>query len=184
MTHNPSLISCSPILESDLLLVHKWLNRPEVAEWYKEPPGSGYPSLEYIIGKWLPRIRGKGPTREFIFSYDGKPIGHIQCARLDDNPAYSKAFVMEGNPAGIDLFIGEDEYRHRGLGSHIITRFLWDVVFVIYDADLCTIDPDPANRIAIRAYEKAGFRYVKTVWNPIDSVWAHIMAIARADICT
>lgn len=38
------------------------------------------------------------------------------------------------------------------------------------------------NKIAIRAYEKVGFRYVKTIWNSNDNEWAYIMEINRDSV--
>ena len=72
-------------------------------------------------------------------------------------------------------------HLHKAWGSLIITRFLKEVVSAIYDVSVCTIDPEPANTVAIRAYEKAGFSHLKTVWNPIDSVLAYIMT-KRLDV--
>ncbi len=182
MNYDPAHVSFLPVTEDDLPLLHRWLNNPQVAEWYREPAGKGYPSLEYVIEKWMPRIQGKDPGRGFIFTYDAVPTGYIQCGRVDDDPQYKKVINLEGSPASIDLYIGEDDYRHRGLGSIIIWKFLKEVVFTIYDATVCTIDPEPTNIIAIRAYEKAGFHYVKTAWNPIDNVWAYIMVTGRDSI--
>ena len=171
-------VSFRRLAETDLPLIHRWLNSPEVARWYREGD-QGYPSLEYVINKWTPRILGAETTKCYVFLYNGKPIGYIQCARNDDNPRYKEAFGFEDNTAGIDLFIGEEDYLHQGMASFIIAKFLRDVLFVIYDVPICTIDPEPANTIAIRAYEKAGFHHIKTVWNPIDNVWVYLMAISR-----
>ncbi len=168
------------LAETDLPLIHRWLNSPEVAKWYHEG-GQEHPNLdlEYVVSKWTPRIHGAEAVKCYVFLYDEKPIGHIQCALNDDQPDYKEAFGFEDNTAGIDVFIGEDDYIHRGMGSFIIAKFLRDVVFVVYDVAICTIDPEPENRIAIRAYEKAGFRHIRTVWNPIDSVSAYLMTISR-----
>ena len=117
-----------------------------------------------------------------VVLYEGKPIGYIQCALNDDNPQYKEAFGLEDNTAGIDIFIGDEHYLHKGMGSFIITKFLQDVVFVIYDVSTCTIDPEPVNTVAIRAYEKVGFRYLRTAWNPVDNAWAYLMTIHREAI--
>jgi RimJ/RimL family protein N-acetyltransferase len=178
MEHNPDRISFRKLSDSDLPLFHHWLNSPEVAKWYREG-GSGYPSLDYVREKWGERLTGSDRTQCFIIQCDNQSIGYIQCALNDDNPEYKAIFKMEESTAGIDLLIGEDKFRHKGWGSFIITRFLKEILFDIYKVDICTIDPEPENKIAIRAYEKAGFRYLKTVWNPIDNVWAHIMLIRR-----
>ena len=174
-------ISFRRLVETDLHMVHRWLNSPEVARWYREN-GLGYPNLEYVIKKWTPRILGSEPTQCYTVLYEGKPIGYIQCARNDDNPQYKEAYGLEDNTACIDIFIGEEDYLHEGMGSFIITKFLRDVVFVIYDVPTCTIDPEPENTVAIRAYEKVGFRYLRTVWNPIANVWAYLMTIHREAI--
>jgi RimJ/RimL family protein N-acetyltransferase len=174
-------ISFRRLAKTDLRMVHDWLNSPEVAKWYKEG-GLGYPSLEYVTKKWSPRILGSEPTQCYIVLYEGKPIGYMQCALNDDNPRYKEAYGLEGKTAGIDIFIGDEHYLHKGMGSSIITKFLQDVVLVIYDVSTCTIDPEPVNSVAIRAYEKAGFRYLTTVWNPIDNVWAYLMSIHREAI--
>jgi RimJ/RimL family protein N-acetyltransferase len=178
MEYNLDRISFRTLNNSDLPLFHSWLNSPEVAKWYREG-GSGYPSLDYVLEKWGKRLTGSDRTRCFIILCDNQPIGYIQCALSDDNPEYKKIFGIEENTAGIDLLIGEERYLHKGWGSFFITKFLKEILFVIYKVDVCTIDPEPENKIAIRAYEKAGFRYLKTVWNPIDNVWAYIMMIRR-----
>jgi aminoglycoside 6'-N-acetyltransferase len=65
--------------------------------------------------------------------------------------------------AGLDLFIGEEAFLHRGLGAQILRTFLRDVIFADDRVGRAIIGPDERNAIAIRAYEKAGFRYLKTV---------------------
>jgi len=128
-------------------------------------------------------VNGADPTKVFIICYNGKPIGSIQCALYDNNPEWKKAYGFADNLAGIDIFIGEENYLHKGLGSVIIRKFLCDIVFVVYDVNACTLDPEPENKIAIRAYEKAGFRSIRTVWNPIDNSWAYLMMIERNAVC-
>lgn len=57
----------------------------------------------------------------------------------------------------------------RGLGPEMIRAFLHDVVFVeASDAAYCWIDPDPPNRRAVRAYEKAGFEPVARVERVVE----------------
>ncbi len=52
-------------------------------------------------------------------------------------------------------------------------------LFTVYNVDVCSIDPEPENKIAIKAYEKAGFQYSHTSWNTKDKVMAYIMIINR-----
>ncbi len=145
--------------------MHRWLNTPHVAEWYYVR-GVARPGLDWVRERYLPRIRGEDPTRAFVVLLEGRPIGYIQAYFIADHPEYAAAVQLAPGTAGIDMFIGEEDAVHRGLGSRIIGRFLEDVVFGEMGAELALLGPDPANRIAIRAYEKAGFRHLKTVEIP------------------
>jgi aminoglycoside 6'-N-acetyltransferase len=80
------------------------------------------------------------------------------------------------------LFIGEQEYLHKGLGKNIISKFLEDIVFCLSDAESCIIGPEPKNEIAIRTYEKVGFKYVKTIQVDDEDEPEYIMRIDRNDI--
>ena len=171
-------ISFRRLAETDFPLMHRWLNSPEVARWV-DLGGRRYPDWETVVGKLTPRTDGAEAVRSYVIHYDEKPIGYIQSALNDDHPAYKEAFEVEDGTAGVDVFIGEEDYLHKGLGSFIIGKFLREVVFVVYDVNVCMIDPEPENTIAIRAYEKAGFRHTKTVWNPAGTMGAYLMTISR-----
>ena len=174
-------ISFKKLEEADLPLIHKWLNFPEVAKWVKWDD-QDYPSLDFVRRHWQPRIQGSDPTKCYIALYSQKPVAFVQSALISDEPRYEEAFNLGYDASAIDIFIGEQDYIHKGLGSLIIKAFLKDIVFKVYSIDVCTIDPDRENKIAIRAYEKSGFRHIKTVWNPIDKVWAYVMAINRKSV--
>jgi RimJ/RimL family protein N-acetyltransferase len=100
----------------------------------------------------------------------------VQLYRIGDYPEHSAQMPVEPDAAGLDLFIGEKDHVHRGLGPHILRRFLDELVFPEYAA--CAIDPAERNRSAIRAYKKAGFRYVATI---IDRETGERESIMRAD---
>lgn len=181
MVWNQNKISFNELKEADLPLIHKWLNFTEVAKWVKWDD-KDYPSLEFVERHWWPRIRGSDPTKCYTVIYDETQIAFIQSALVEDNPRYEEVLGLGGDIVAIDIFIGEEEYIHKGLGSLIIKAFLRDIVFKVCDVDVCSIDPEPTNKIAIRAYEKAGFQHIKTVWNPIDKVWAYVMTINRESV--
>ena len=65
--------------------------------------------------------------------------------------------------AGVDLFIGEEGYIHKGLGTVILIKYLAEVVFHDENFERCVIGPEPKNKAAIRCYEKVGFCYFKTI---------------------
>ncbi len=59
------------------------------------------------------------------------------------------------------IFIGEKESTGRGSGSAAIKQFLVEHVFEKFGG--CLVATDKTNKVAISAYEKAGFvRFKKT----------------------
>jgi RimJ/RimL family protein N-acetyltransferase len=171
----------SPLQEADLPLMHQWLNTPLVSEWWSLD-GNHHPSLEAVERKYPPRINGLEPVDCYLIYYDDQPIGMIQLYRLDDFPVEKEMFGLDEGCAGVDLFIGEVDYVHQGLGSVIIRQFLTEIVFTDKRISRCVIDPDPENIIAVKAYRKAGFKYVKTIWNDKEKVHAHLMIVNRDEI--
>jgi aminoglycoside 6'-N-acetyltransferase len=155
--------------------MHRWLNTGEVKRWYNEAW-----SLGEVVEKYGRRVRGETPTHSFVIMYGDLPIGYIQTYRIRDYPEYADAVQVQEDAAGIDLFIGEKDYVHRGLGRWILTRFMDAYVWRLTGASVCVIGPEPANRAAIRAYEKAGFRYLKTAPVPGEDQPERLMIIEIA----
>lgn len=50
------------------------------------------------------------------------------------------------------------------------------------DVESCIIDPEPTNKAAIRAYEKAGFKYEKTIQVPTEAEPSYVMRIMPSDL--
>jgi aminoglycoside 6'-N-acetyltransferase len=173
-----SLIAFRSLAPTDLPLLHRWLNTPHVLQWWDKPG----PSLERVEKEYLPCIEGREPTHCYLILYDDSPIGFIQIYLIRDHPEYSRHVQVEEAAAGIDLFIGDPAYVRRGLGAAILRRFLRDVVFARPDVESCVIGPAVTNRAAIRAYEKAGFTYLKTVQIPDEEEPEYLMRIARVDL--
>ncbi|HEX3722640.1 MAG TPA: GNAT family N-acetyltransferase, partial [Nitrolancea sp.] len=111
--------------------------------------------------------------------YAARPIGYIQIYLIEDYPDYAQFVGADEQAAGVDLFIGEIDCIHRGLGPVLLKRFLCDLVFVRPDVTSCVIGPAISNVIAIRAYEKAGFRYFKTASIPDEDEPEYLMRIGR-----
>jgi aminoglycoside 6'-N-acetyltransferase len=162
----------------DLHLMHKWLNFELVIQWYEQRRFS----LPEIEGKFIPRIRGEKPVSCYLILYGDNPIGYIQSYKISDFPDYAKHVAIGENASGIDLFIGEPDYIHKGLGYYIISKFLKNKVFVLTDSESCIIGPDPNNIIAIKAYQKVGFKYIKTVVIPEEDEIEYIMKISKDGI--
>jgi RimJ/RimL family protein N-acetyltransferase len=101
-----------------------------------------------------------------------------------DIPETSALVSKSENLAGIDVFIGEANHLHKGLGPVFISKFIKDIIFSIPEIQSCMIDPEIENAAAIRAYEKIGFKYSHTVWDAKYGVCAYIMFLNRDDIRT
>lgn len=144
----------------DLPMLHDWLSRPHVAEWW------GPTSLAEIAEEYGPLIAGRVPHRAFIALADGAPIGFIQfyvpVACHDEG-----WWLDEHDPGvrGIDQFLADGERLGQGLGTAMIRAF---VAQLFADPAVTRIqtDPEPVNRRAIRCYEKAGFKAVREVDTP------------------
>lgn len=163
---------------ADLPLLHRWLNRPHVLEWWDDPG----PTLQDVEQEYTPRIEGKEPVRCYLMLYADEPIGYIQSYLVQDDPECARALQVGDGAAGVDLFIGEVEYLHRGLGTPVLRAFLKEIVFANPDVDFGIIDPAVSNRSAIRAYEKAGYRWLKTIDVPGEKEPTYLMRIEKREI--
>jgi RimJ/RimL family protein N-acetyltransferase len=144
---DPRKISFRRLRASDLGLMHRWLNAPHVRRWWYAE-GNSYAEIEE---HYLPAIEGREGTKPFLSLHRGKPIGYVQSYRIsaEDDETYASLVDVEDS-AGADLFIGEAEYLYRGLGRHVIRRFLSEHVFSEPDVAVCVIGPEPKNTAAIR----------------------------------
>jgi len=184
MTSDPEF-TFRPLAEGDLPLLHRWLNNPEVARWYPmDGPGTDHPFLAQIIEHYGPRMRGgegTDPTDCYVMLADGKPMGYIQCYRIGDHPEYAAEIDHDDDAWATDLFIGEDDFRNRGMGATILRAFIRDEILTRPGVETLMINPVPENARAIRCYEKAGFRHVKTVWVQSEESYEYVMTQTRAE---
>ncbi len=161
----------------DLELLCAWLNAPHVRRWYGQ--GSSY---EAVVEKYAPRIEGRSATASFLILYAGTPVGYIQTYMITDYPEYARDVGADEGTAGLDIFIGEAQYMHRGLGAHILRRFMREIVFARSGVAACMVGPEPANTAAIRAYEKAGMRHLRTVDVLGEPHPEYLMGITREEL--
>jgi aminoglycoside 6'-N-acetyltransferase len=159
----------------DLPTLHGWLNADYVQPWFHDEGTT----LDAVTHEYGERLGGQGTVTAFIASYDGEPVGYVQRYFPHLEPDYWSNQPLPPGIAGIDLLIGDERFAHRGFGPAMIRAFLRGVVFTDLAVTGCLIDPDPANRIAIRAYEKVGFRHLRTVGPPDHPEPAYLMLLDR-----
>lgn len=161
---------------ADLPAMHRWLNNPEVARWYGVGDDNhGYPTMDEVIAQYEAKVAPNAKTDAFIVHLDGRPAGYIQCYRVGDYPDYAKELDEDPDAWAIDIFIGENDVRERGIGSRAIERLVEDWIFSQPGVTTCFICPNPENERAVRAYEKAGFRHVKTAWIESERAYQYVM---------
>ena len=173
---DPFWLSFSKLTVDDLPLMLKWLNSAFVGKWY----GKGEYTYRDIKAKYVSRISGESPTNCYLIHYAKQPIGFIQTYRIVDYPDYNQFVQSGGETAGVDMFLGEDEYAYQGLGTAALFRFLKEIVFKKDRISSCVMGPDPENKAAIRAYKKLGFQYYKTIHQPDGD--EYLMRIDRVDL--
>jgi RimJ/RimL family protein N-acetyltransferase len=165
--------------ESDLPLVRRWLLEPHVRRWWDEKASPTYPDEE--LADRLSAVRGEDPTDHVVVELEGRPIGDIQSYLIDDHDEYRAQIGLEETAFGVDLYIGEPDLIGRGIGPAMLGAFLRDVAFPRYGLDLCIIDPTRSNAYAIRAYEKVGFRFARSVLEPgTREPEHHLMELRRS----
>lgn len=152
-------ITFRPLVDSDLPLMHRWLNDPAVVEWWKGEDVS-WPAVVRDYGT------GHGePVEHWIALLDGQPLGWLQCYRaadyVEEETYYWRKHLALDTTAGIDYLVGEARQRGRGVGSAMIRAFVRDVVFARHpDWTHAAAGPFQANVASWKALEKAGFTRV------------------------
>lgn len=153
-------ISFRPLATADLPMLHEWLTRPHVAEWWTPAP-----SLHEVEEKFGPLMAGDSAVRPYIALENGVPIGYIQSyVAMGAGDGW---WPDERDPGarGIDQFLADPGRLGRGLGTAMVRAFVSEL-FADPEVTRVQTDPAPANARAIRCYEKAGFRRVGEVTTP------------------
>ena len=149
-----------PFQPGDLPLLHDWLLRPHVAEWWQPTPT--FAELEEEFAEHFSGISGVKP---YLALVDGLPIGYIQSYTAMGSGGGWWTEEQDPGVRGIDQFLANAEDLGRGLGSSMVRVFV-DALFADPLVTRVQTDPDPRNARAIRAYEKAGFRALGEVDTP------------------
>jgi aminoglycoside 6'-N-acetyltransferase len=165
-------IKFTSLKQKDFELLFKWINNPHVNKWWGDNRSW---SINDIREKYLTYISNYKivngiykPIHAYIIKVLGYPIGYIQYYNAYDFTREHGVVVRDlpKSLAGVDLYIGEEEFVNKSLGSLIIEKFIGEMVFGNFNA--CFVDPDKDNVQAIRSYQKAGFNIIKTL---DDVVW-------------
>ena len=154
-------IEFAPLSKEDFIKLQQWLNTPHVNSWYGESKNW---TLEMVSDKYGSYCDGlkleleeMKPIHAFIIHYESQPIGYIQYYNAYDFPR--DGYQLNNLPksvAAIDMFIGDENYLGKNIGSKSLELFSDSHVFTEFDYAL--VDPDGSNLAAIKTYENVGFK--------------------------
>lgn len=136
MSQAPSSLTLRPLSPDDVAELRRIHSIPEVVHWWGRPEEK------------FPMTDEPEATRLTI-EVDGRIVGMIQYGE-EPEPRYRHAWI--------DVFL-DPAFHGRGIGSEAVRR----VVRLLIEErghHRVTIDPAVDNVMAVRAYEKAGFRRV------------------------
>jgi RimJ/RimL family protein N-acetyltransferase len=154
------VLTFRPLTTADLPLLHAWLGRPHVAEWW-----GAAPSYDEVVAEFAPYIAGESDVRPYLALVEGEPVGYIQSyVAMGSGDGW---WPDERDPGvrGIDQFLADADRLGRGLGTAMVRAFV-DRLLADPAVTRVQTDPSPDNRRAIRSYEKAGFRALGEVDTP------------------
>jgi len=139
-------------------MLHGWLQRPHVAEWWTPTP-----SLDEVVEDFAPETHPDSPVQGYLAYAGDRAIGFIQSYVVKDCGDGWWENETDPGARGIDQFLAHD--LGRGLGAAMVRAFV-NRLFEDPAVTFVQTDPHPDNARAIRCYEKAGFRTVNEVDTP------------------
>ena len=168
-------VDLRPVVEADWPLIKSWLARPDIEDWWGPKATSEAAvmmamSSPHALCRIIEVCSSKGSDQ------DRQPVGY---AHALDATLCGEALpsALEPGTWDVDLFVASERHRNIGIGQqglHILCR----EVFATTLAVAVCVFADVANERAVRAYEKAGFRW-KQVWRTPNDAPSWFMTMDR-----
>ena len=152
------LLNC----EKDFIKIYQWCQKEFVYEWFEQRKLS----LKEITIKYKKKLKDSKQDL-FIIQCDNKDIGLVQIykyekdIKLDNLKEYLNIYEY-------DLFIGEEKYLSKGIGS-IAINLINNMIYSKYKAEAIILRPFKRNIRAIKCYEKNGFKEIYE-YNGTDTI--------------
>ena len=140
-----------PLLDDDVPLLHEWLGRAHVVQWWGPPPALAEVQRHYAGG-----LEARSSSRAYLALLDGQAVGFVQSYVVTACGAGWWPDDTDPGARGIDLFLADAESIGRGLGSRIARSFV-DRLFQDRRVTRVQVDPSPGNLRAIGCFRRAGF---------------------------
>lgn len=147
---------------NDLTILHQWFQIPHVLTWYARGKPFTYDEIEK---KYLPRINDV-TIPSYIIYIQEKPVGYIQLYQVEyhfpegiENNLHSIFNDFKAKElAGIDLFIADKDLLHTGFSTNMLNKFIETYIKEKFHA--IVVDPVVSNTVAIKFFEKNGFKHI------------------------
>ena len=128
--------------EDEYKMIHKWCQNKNVYQWFEQRKLS----YDEIVNKYKNKLNEKKQDLSII-KCNGKDIGLVQIYKYNDD-------IYE-----YDLFIGEEDYLDKGIGSIIVNK-LNNIIYTKYNSKFIILRPFKRNIRAIKCYQKNDFKII------------------------
>ena len=149
--------------EQDLPMLHEWLNRPHILEWWGAEEER--PTLDEVRQHYSPRALAEDSVTPYVAMLGEEPIGFAQSYVALGSDAGWWQDETDPGVRGIDQSLADPAQLNKGLGTTLV-RALVQRLFSDPTVTKIQTDPAPDNHRAIRCYEKAGFVQQKVITTP------------------
>lgn len=150
-------VALKPATDTDWPLIRAWLAKKSVQNWWGPQATI---EAEVMMALASPHAICR------LISVDGEAVGYAH--------AFDAALWGENLPDGLapgtwdlDLFIASERHRGQGIGQQAVAM-LRDEVFATTFAIAVCVFPSIANERAVRAYERAGFKWQRVIDDPVQ----------------
>ena len=138
--------------EQEYSQLYQWCSNKYVYEWFEQRKLS----LEEIKKKYKNKLLSKKQDL-FIIQYNHKDIGYVQIYPFENE---YELLLNNKNIMEFDLFIGEEEYLNKGIGTKIV-QLITEMIESKYHANTIILRPFKRNLRAIKCYQKCGYQIIK-----------------------
>ena len=149
-------VSLRPADPRDWPLIHTWLLQPEIQRWWG--------SLAAAESEVMAALRSDMGLCSIII-IDGSNIGYAQAQDAGPLAADVPASLTAGC-FRVDAFVGDPAFRGQGVAQSAL-RLVAAEVFATTLAPAVIVVAPIRHEAAVRAYEKAGFKWLRVIADPL-----------------
>lgn len=163
MNGRPDTVWLRPLAAQDLPMLHDWLSRPHIVEWWGGE--AERPTLQQVLDEYRPEALAAEGVTAYIAMLGDEPIGYAQSYVAMGSGDGWWEDITDPGVRGIDQSLADPARLNQGLGTRLV-RTLVAQLFRDPAVTLVQTDPAPHNARAIRCYEKAGFVRQRVITTP------------------